>query len=53
MSVGAIIATNSLYPPAYPGTGDWNGDGVINILDIFAAFDRLINSPQYPEIVYE
>jgi hypothetical protein len=49
---GAIYATNQLYPPAYPGTGDWNGDGAINWLDLLTALQELFFGPVYPEIVY-
>ena len=51
--IGIIIANKVMYPPAYPGSGDWNGDGVINVQDLFSAIDMLINGPEYPEIVYE
>ena len=51
--IGIIIANRVMYPPAYPGSGDWNGDGVINVQDLFSAIDTLINGPKYPEIVYE
>lgn len=52
LCVGVLYAHSYLYPSAYPGAGDWNGDGIINIADLFAAIKELIYGPEYPEIVY-
>ena len=52
MCVGVLCANDLLYPSAYPGSGDWNGDGVVNVLDLFAAIKDLIYGAELPEIVY-
>lgn len=49
--LGAILMYNHDHPPAYPGPGDWNGDGVLSIEDLYTAVDDLINGTDYPEYV--
>ena len=49
--LGAIIMYWCYNRPAYPGPGDWNGDGVLSIADLFYAINELIHGPTYPEYV--
>jgi hypothetical protein len=51
--VGVIVINITIYPPAYPGYGDWNGDGTVNASDFVAAIDELFNGAKYPEIIYQ
>jgi hypothetical protein len=51
--VGVIVTNITIYPPAYPCVGDWNGDGVLNASDFIAAIDELFNGTKYPEIIYQ
>ena len=49
--LGAAIMYIRDHPPAYPGLGDWNGDGVLSIEDLYTAVDKIINGAEYPEYV--
>lgn len=49
--VGGMVIAYIIYLPAYPPIGDWNGDGAVNLFDLFAMFDELAHGPKYPEFV--
>ena len=49
--IGALVMHHYLRPPAYPGPGDWNGDGELTWDDLKAACHELIHGQEYPEYV--
>ena len=53
VAFGGCIGAWGMYryynPPAYPGPGDWNGDGELTVADISAAIHQIIHGPEYPE----
>ena len=50
-SIGVWMTYRYYNPPAYPGPGDWNGDGELTAEDISAAIDQIFHGAEYPAYV--